>query len=150
MEQLSQDLQGRDACVQAERKRQAGMLLETLKELCGVLDVKPDSVEQRSCISLMESAACVHTASLDKVNMQPCCPPRRSQCGNAPHLLQIPDIPAVSTHAHAHTAGAPCSPTKVAQWTDAIQRLLPLLKWSTTSKLLHPPQPGGCAGEGGD
>ena len=70
-----------DACVQAERKRQASMLLQTLKELCGVLDIKPDSVEQRNCISLMESAACVHTASLDKVDMQPCYSPRR-------HLLQ--------------------------------------------------------------
>ncbi len=43
------------------------MLLEVLKELCKVLEIKPDSVEQRSCISLMESAACIHTASLDKV-----------------------------------------------------------------------------------
>jgi hypothetical protein len=31
------------------------MLLEVLKGLCGVLEVKPDSVEQRSCISLMDS-----------------------------------------------------------------------------------------------
>lgn len=46
------------------------MLLEVLKELCGVLEIKPDSMEQRSCISLMESAACVHTASLDKVTTQ--------------------------------------------------------------------------------
>ena len=44
------------------------MLLEVLKELCNVLDIKPDSVEQRSCISLMETA-CVHTASLDKVKI---------------------------------------------------------------------------------
>jgi hypothetical protein len=43
------------------------MLLEVLKDLCEVLEIKPDSVEQRSCISLMESAACIHTASLDKV-----------------------------------------------------------------------------------
>lgn len=43
------------------------MLLEVLKELCEVLEIKPDSAEQRSCISLMESAACIHTASLDKV-----------------------------------------------------------------------------------
>jgi hypothetical protein len=43
------------------------MLLEVLKDLCEVLEIKPDSGEQRSCISLMESAACIHTASLDKV-----------------------------------------------------------------------------------
>lgn len=32
-----------------------------------MLDIKPDSVEQSSCMHLMESAACVHTASHDKV-----------------------------------------------------------------------------------
>ena len=48
------------------------MLLEVLKELCKVLEIKPDSVEQRSCISLMEGAACVHTASLDKVILLQC------------------------------------------------------------------------------
>lgn len=31
------------------------MLLEVLKELYEVLEVKPDSMEQRSCISLMGS-----------------------------------------------------------------------------------------------
>ena len=52
---------------QAERKRQARALLETLKELCAALEIRPDSVEQRSCISLLESAACIHIASLEKV-----------------------------------------------------------------------------------
>ena len=67
---VTRELRGHLAWVQAERKRQASMLLESLKELCDVLEIKPDSMEQRSCISLMESAACVHTASLDKVTMQ--------------------------------------------------------------------------------
>ena len=31
------------------------MLLEVLKGLCDVLEVKPGSVEQRSCISLIDS-----------------------------------------------------------------------------------------------
>ena len=56
--------------MQAERKRQAGALLETLKELCAALEIRPDSVEQRSCISLMESAACVHVTSLGKACTQ--------------------------------------------------------------------------------
>ena len=56
--------------VQAERKRQAGALLETLKELCAALEIRPDSVEQRSCIRLMESAACVHITSLEKACTQ--------------------------------------------------------------------------------
>ncbi len=56
--------------MQAERKRQAGALLETLKELCAALEIRPDSVEQRSCVSLMESAACVHIASLEKACTQ--------------------------------------------------------------------------------
>ena len=56
--------------MQAERKRQAGALLETLKELCAALEIRPDSVEQRSCISLMESAACVHITSLEKACTQ--------------------------------------------------------------------------------
>ena len=56
--------------MQAERKRQAGALLETLKELCSALEIRPDSVEQRSCINLMDSAACVHTASLEKARTQ--------------------------------------------------------------------------------
>ncbi len=62
---------GYHTSLQAERKRQASALLEVLKELCKVLEIKPDSVEQRSSISLMESAACVHTASLDKVIVSP-------------------------------------------------------------------------------
>ena len=65
----AQEGKGRDP-VQAERKRQADALLETLKELCAALEIRPDSVEQRSCISLMESAACVHIASLEKVQGQ--------------------------------------------------------------------------------
>ena len=56
--------------MQVERKRQAGALLETLKELCAALEIRPDSVEQRSCVSLMESAACVHIASLEKACTQ--------------------------------------------------------------------------------
>ena len=56
--------------MQAERKRQASTLLETLKELCHALEIRPDSVEQRSCISLMDSAACVHIASLEKARIQ--------------------------------------------------------------------------------
>ena len=56
--------------MQVERKRQAGALLETLKELCAALEIRPDSVEQRSCISLMESAACVHVTSLEKACTQ--------------------------------------------------------------------------------
>jgi len=51
------------AWVQGKREWQAGMLLEELKELCDVLEIMPDCMEQRDCINPMESAGCVHTGT---------------------------------------------------------------------------------------
>ena len=104
------------------------MLLEALKELCDVLEIKPDSVEQRSCINLMESAACVHTASLDKVFTQSWKHQKASLCKRYRSTFHITKIKARSGVAHAHMTVVP-SPVRPC-------RLMPL-----QGCLMKAPQP---------
>ncbi|CAL5229870.1 g13281 [Coccomyxa viridis] len=106
--------------LKAERRRQAGALLGILKNLCNVLEIKPDSVEQRSCISLIESAACVHTASLDKVKAEiEALHGRKAEAMRAMTQAQHRELEDICTASHMAVPPLPSTPSAEAGLSGA-------------------------------